>query len=288
MNKLNIVGRILVLLVILGIISSCNRGSETQSQTDTTMGFDTAAFLKKLPELIEYPLEFDSKSKMVSINDYFSESQAESFNQSDWKALIYDSTSQLYSLKSVLSGENFEASVDVSEDGKVGYQFVNIAKEKQKTVYLFDNPWLKKELSHVKNWVNGELLLEGNETFDFAMGGKNYQLKATDRQLVVDGRQGSYDYRLYLHQLQNNEISKTVQLSYIPWFDDGQVRILFIGDLDGDQKPDVILDNAYKYTESGISGILFLSSAADGNLVKPICKEVHGELRGEDMHSEGC
>ena len=66
------------------------------------------------------------------------------------------------------------------------------------------------------------------------------------------------------------------------------MRILFIGDLDGDQKPDVILDNAYKYTESGISGILFLSSAADGNLVKPISKEVHGELRGEDMHSEGC
>ena len=281
-------GIITVITGFMGVFSSCNKENESKINSDSIVVFDTAAFLKKLPELTEYPLEFDSKSKMISINDYFSESQADQFNQLDWMALVFDSASHQYCLSRVYSGNNFEASVDVSEDGKVGYMFKNIAREKQKTVFLFDNPWMKNEAKHLKNLVKGELLLEGNQTFDFSLGGKNYQLKAEDKQLIVDGRQGSYDYHLYLHQLNKNEITASVKLSYIPWFDDSQVKILFIGDLDGDQKPDVILDNAYKYTGSGVSGILFLSAAIDGKLLKPVSKEEHGDLRGEEMHSEGC
>lgn len=288
MLGLNFRERFFILLVLSVLILSCNQGAESIDQTNNNHSFDTAAFLKKLPDLKEYPIEFDSKSKMISINDYFSEAQAEQFNQLDWMAFVYDSATHQYSLVRIFSGNNFEASVDVSEDGKVGYLFKEIAKEKQKTVFLFDNPWMKKEMNHIQNLVQCDMALEGGETIEFTMASKKYRLQADDKQLVVDEKQGSFDYHLFLHELSNNEISATVQLSFIPWFDDSKVKILFVGDLDGDQKPDVILDNSYKYTGSGISGILYLSSAAGGKLLKPISKEQYGELREEQMHSEGC
>lgn len=70
---------------------------------------------------------------------------------------------------------------------------------------------------------------------------------------------------------------KEVLISYIPWFDDGAVTILFVGDLDGDGYPDLIIDNAYKYTETGESGVLFLSKKSTiYGLPQPISFEIKG------------
>ncbi len=288
MIQINLAKKSFVLLAIFGVLISCNPNEKSADKCNNNRSFDTVAFLKALPNLKEYPTEFVENAKMISVDEYFSASQAELFNQTNWIAMMYDSTTQQYSLRKLYSNKNFESTIDVSADGKVGYRFVDIAREKQKTLFLFDNPWMKQEKDQLKNIISGEMSLEGGKKFEFTMGGKKYELQADDKQLIVDDRQGSFDYHLFLNELNNNQISNTIQLSYIPWFDDSQVEILFIGDLDGDQKPDIILDNSYKYTGSGISGILYLSSAAPKKLVKPISKEQTGELRGEEMHSEGC
>ena len=79
------------------------------------------------------------------------------------------------------------------------------------------------------------------------------------------------NYKLYL-----SEQGKSEQLIVaIPTFNDTFVKILWIGDLDGDGKPDFILDTSRHYEEETV--LLFLSSkAGNGEIVKIVASSSYG------------
>ena len=90
-------------------------------------------------------------------------------------------------------------------------------------------------------------------------------------------------------RVQNAAATETL-LSFIPWFDDGAVTVLFIGDLDGDSYPDYIIDNASKYTGVSTSGILYSTKASNlMGLPKPISQQNVGSIGKQEHHGEfGC
>jgi len=90
------------------------------------------------------------------------------------------------------------------------------------------------------------------------------------------------------YSIQPINLKKTM-LSYIPFFDDGAVEILFVGDLDGDSYPDLLIDNAYKYTGKGKS-IIFYSTKASKikGMPVPVCQSEIGHFQSEFDTPEGC
>lgn len=253
---------------------------------DIHESFDTAEYLERIKEMKIYPNTFETSSHLVSLEDYFTEEQANQLNKQTFMALVYDSLNHIYNLQKVET--QFVEDISVTEDGRVGYYFDRPMNNHIYWLYLIANKKVKTEKFNIKNAIEYGLHLGGGETKEFNFSGKKYRLEAKDKKITIDDREGSYEYELNLIELENNKAKNTTQLSFIPWFDDSKVEILFIGDLDNDQLPDVIIDNSYKYTGYHISGVLFLSSASGNGTLKAVSKEEWGLLRGEEMHNEGC
>lgn len=89
---------------------------------------------------------------------------------------------------------------------------------------------------------------------------------------------GPVNYRLYLRGTKNGELLEQ-EIVHHDFLDDAITRFLWVGDLDGDQLPDFLLDIAHKYTYS--DKVLFLSSkAGEDTLV-----EKNGQILGSPI---GC
>lgn len=105
------------------------------------------------------------------------------------------------------------------------------------------------------------------QTKNFKFKGVDYQLKSEGRVLSKSGKGEEYfenirDYKLYL--ISDNKAQCIVEMKY---FADTMTEIRWIGDLDGDNKPDFIISSPDHYESNRI--MLFLSSMAEGqNMVK--------------------
>jgi hypothetical protein len=77
-----------------------------------------------------------------------------------------------------------------------------------------------------------------------------------------------YNYKLFIQaQKQDSTLHQLIVAQ--PAFDDALITILWAGDLDGDQLPDLIIDTAAHY--NAMSPTLFLSSEAeDTQLLKAV------------------
>lgn len=105
--------------------------------------------------------------------------------------------------------------------------------------------------------------------YPFEYYGRNFDLSAT---AIYVGQDGDFseiiDYQLILKTIVNAE-ERTQVLAATYQFDDAEMSILFIGDIDRDGWPDFIVDTSPKYSYRQIT--LFLSSEAEGkDLVKPV------------------
>lgn len=134
-------------------------------------------------------------------------------------------------------------------------------------LYLFRG--LKKYSKEKQvNLVNaGERIwVDKQENFD--MNGVSYTLKAEGDVLNARGKGTSeyyeeiVNYKLYL-----SDGSRSQCILRMKSFDDTMTEICFVGDLDGDKKPDFIIKSPSSYEDYRL--LLFLSSYSEGNeLVK--------------------
>lgn len=98
--------------------------------------------------------------------------------------------------------------------------------------------------------------LDSGESYAFTFHNQNYKLSAVGM------------YELFLESNNNGKIIKTL-VSSTPFFDEGNIDIMFVGDIDQDGKIDLVLNNSPKY--NAFTPTIYLSSVAGENeLVKII------------------
>jgi len=142
---------------------------------------------------------------------------------------------------------------------------IKLDSEPQDALFLMDGlstgdvPLIAKNL--------GSIFPEKDHTFEYY--GRKYTLKATAKNVGEDGDFNQLrDYQLLLTTVVNAE-ERTQVLAATYQFDDAEMSILFIGDLDRDGWPDLIVNTSPKYSYSTVT--LFLSGASEGkDLVKPV------------------
>lgn len=119
--------------------------------------------------------------------------------------------------------------------------------------------------------VKPQLLLPG-KPLRFAFGGASYTLAATGAWAAGDtSAYAVQNYKLYLAAAAVP--GKRQLLAAAPHFDDAMMQVMWIGDLDHDQRPDFILDTTSDYNTSSLS--VYLSSRAAGQeLVKFVGQHV--------------
>ncbi|RTQ48853.1 hypothetical protein EJV47_14745 [Hymenobacter gummosus] len=119
--------------------------------------------------------------------------------------------------------------------------------------------------------VKPQLLLPG-KLLRFAFRGASYTLAATGAWAAGDtSAYAVQNYKLYLAA--DAAPGKRQLLAATPHFDDAMMQLVWIGDLDHDQRPDFILDTASHYNSSSPS--VYLSSRAEGQeLVKFVGQHV--------------
>ena len=108
------------------------------------------------------------------------------------------------------------------------------------------------------------------DSLQFTYDGQRYQLSATGlkKQEKNTGAVHVENYKLYLSVVTMTQ-HKTQLLVVQPQFDENMIKLLFIGDVDGDNKPDLIIGTSPHYNME--KPTLYLSGAAAANeIIKPV------------------
>lgn len=119
----------------------------------------------------------------------------------------------------------------------------------------FDKNVLDTVPANIKVWLN--------KTHSFTFNNTGYQFRSEGKLISKNGSGDEYyenirDYKLYLST--GDKTQCIVQMKY---FADTMTEILFIGDLDKDGKPDLIISSPDHYESNRL--LLFLSSYAGSN-----------------------
>jgi hypothetical protein len=230
------------------------------------------------PEKVKLPKEGIPNTLMVSFSAMFSAAEAAEFNKHPFIGLFYDSSNQQYSTKRIKDQICPSGLLDSEKDLEPVFHWPVATKYNEAIRFAFHNPYITQEQSNIKSITNIPTVIEPGKSIKFSAKEYNYLLRATDQVAEITGANHHSDYTLVLRsQKKTGGPVNEVLISYIPWFDDGAVTLLFLGDLDGDGYPDLIIDNAYKYTETGESGVLFLTKKSKiHGLPQPISLETRG------------
>jgi hypothetical protein len=273
----------LYLIAAITSVFSCTNnqanleGAEAESADSNY--FDTAAYYNKIGQQSKWPNEFDSKSILLNANGHYSKEEADKFNLLSFMGLFYDSSSREYSFRKVLPKDGPIFTVVTSMRG---YVPIIAMKSGERCLFITNNPYMNKEILHLKSEFEEGFNLEGGKTAGFYRGETYMEIKASDRKLTDHGTEYSFEYRLDLNEKENGlRTIKSTQLSYIPTFDDCNVNMVFVGDLDGDGIQDWVINNCRKYTESEECMVLFSTKASGNGTPKPIAEIQVGQEWGE-------
>lgn len=284
-------------MAVMITLFSCNNRMGNDQQTNTT---DTLHADESNNELgvvseagggavkVNLPNEFEEGAVMLSLENYFTQDEVDQYKKMEFYGLFYDSTSTSYNLRKTLT--SFIETGIKYDDGRTSFECGVAIKENEACLFLFSNHYMIKDLVHVKNLLAEPRFFKPDEMMNFTSNGFTYTLSASDYLVEPNGSQTHMDYKLMLNARVQNAASTESLLSFIPWFDDGAVTVLFIGDLDGDSYPDYIIDNASKYTGVSTSGVFYSTKASNlKGLPKPVSQQNVGSIGKQEHNGEfGC
>jgi hypothetical protein len=273
----------LYLIAAITSVFSCTNNQTNQEGAEAESAdsnyFDTAAYYDKIGQQTKWPIEFDSKSILLNANGHYSKEEANKYNQLTFMGLYYDSAIKEYSFKKVMPQKDQLFTVVSSMPGYIPYMSL---KPGERCLFITNNPYMNKEILHLKSEFEEGFNLEGGKTAGFYRGETYMEIKASDRKLTDNGTEYSFEYRLDLNEKENGlKTIRSTQLSYVPSFDDCNVNMVFVGDLDGDGIQDWVINNCRKYTESEQCMVLFSTKASAKGTPKPIAEMQAGQEWGE-------
>lgn len=237
---------------------------------------------------VNLPDVFEAGTVLLSLENYFTLDEVNQYKKLSFLGLFYDSTTNLYHLRKTPT--SFVETAIVYDDGRTSFECGVKLNNKEACLFLISNTYLTQEIKGIKNILNKPRFIKPNEQLNYTAPNTDYTLFATDYLVEPTGSQTHLDYKLILKSTSQNGTTSETLLSFIPWFDDGAVTVLFIGDLDGDTYPDYIIDNASKYTGVSNSGVLYSTKAsATLGMPKPISHQVQGSIGKQEHTGElGC
>jgi hypothetical protein len=288
---------LMLFMAVMITLFSCNNGIGNNQQTntiDTILADESNNELGVVSEAgggaekVNLPNEFEEDAVMLSLENYFTQDEVDQYKKLGFYGLFYDSISTSYNLRKTPT--SFIETGIQYDDGRTSFECGVPIKENEACLFLFSNHYMTKDLVRVKNLLAEPRFFKADEMINFTSNGFTYTLSASDYLVEPNGSQTHMDYKLMLNARVQNAASTETLLSFIPWFDDGAVTVLFIGDLDGDSHPDYIIDNASKYTGVSTSGVFYSTKASNlKGLPKPISQQVMGSIGKQEHNGEfGC
>lgn len=281
--------------IIIVLISACGNDKSSVKETnasDTTV-FDTAE-MGVVSEAgggavkVNLPNEFEEGTVMLSLDNYFTQDEVNRYKSLEFYGLFYDSVTAMYNLHK--TPVSFIETGIQYDDGRTSFECAVVIKDKESCIFLLHNKYLTQPVTKIKNVLSEPRFFQAGESMRFNIEGNEFVLSASDYVVEPNGSQTHMDYKLMLNAKFVDGTTSETLLSFIPWFDDGSVNVLFISDLDGDTYPDFIIDNASKYTGVTKSGILYSTKAsAVKGIPKPISVQEEGSIGKQEHNGElGC
>ena len=286
MSYVNYVISSCLLLAALGCNSSVNTEVAVK---DSLLLPDSVSEFPVVDAERSFPYDFQADATMVIPGGYYEKEQAERYLKQRFYGLMLDSSTMNYSIQPI--NEPLDMLNSQDQYGHIGYYWPILIHQGNECLYTFSDNVISKSQSSVRNLIKQPVFLTDSSSLEFAASDRKYKISCLHiRTKEESGLEYISKYRLILKSTdkQGKDLKKTM-LSYIPFFDDGAVEILFVGDLDGDSYPDLLIDNAYKYTGKGKS-IIFYSTKASKikGMPVPLCQSEIGHFQSEFDTNEGC
>ncbi|TRX38014.1 hypothetical protein FNW52_03690 [Flavobacterium sp. ZT3R18] len=214
-----------------------------------------------------FPVDSILKVEILATGNFHEDEVNEKTNEKKWFGLFKTLNGyKLYETELITKRVN-DPVVDENENDETGWE-VNTTINDTCLILIEKLPYLtEREIATIKIPETIHL----GEKLNFSFSGINYTLFATGEKKREDENSDSFvvsNYKLYLTANKNGK-EQTELIVAQSNFDDKMIQIIFAGDIDGDNKLDLIIDTSNHYNVSRLT--MYLSKPAEhGKIIKPI------------------
>jgi len=261
----------LFFVIIIFQFFSCNNSKkEIALKTEVSKNSDKESEIVEndaVADDFSFPVDSTLPVKIIRLETFHSDEIEENYNKKVWFGLFKNNNDYSLAETTVSFKRVNDPIIDENEEGKTGWEVSARAKDScliliEKLPYFIDG-----NISSVKIPEN----IYPEESFKFSYKNVEYTLFATGKKkkeqpdsdwIVVS------NYKLYLKTVvDGKEITELLVAKKN--FDDQMIKVIFAGDLDDDNKLDLIIDTASHYNVT--SPTLYLSKPAEkGKAIKPV------------------
>ncbi len=267
-----------VSLIIISLLFSCKETQETKSneivlenERDTIPLVDE--IITEATDTITYdesyfPIDSLLQVKILTENTFHEDEIEANSITKEWFGLFKNKDNYRLSKTKIIAKRVYDVILDEKETDKTGWEITTTSKDTS-LVLIESLPYLSER--KIERYDLPEYI-QPNDTITFKYLNKEYKLFATGGKRKESEESEWYyvwNYKLYLTSIVNG-IEQTELLVACSRFDDSMIRILFAGDIDGDEKLDLLLDTSNHYNAS--SPTLYLSKPAEeeNKIIKPV------------------
>jgi len=216
---------------------------------------------------IYFPIDSLLTTKLLT-EGFFHEDEVDAYELNKEWFCLFKKGKEIHLSKTKLLIERVNDPIlDENENEKTAWKINTVIKDTS-LILIETCPFLTERI--ILNYDLPEYIYP-NDTISFNYLNKDYKLFATGGKRKESENSEWYivwNYKLYLTS-NINGIEQTELLVATSRFDDNMIRILFAGDIDGDEKLDLLIDTSNHYNAT--SPTLYLSKPAEeGHIIKPI------------------
>jgi len=266
---------IILFLEVFGLVGCNNTHQKSdvkpieETDTYTTKGDAENSVIESFSsDLANFPLDSLFSSNVLTVGTFHGDEVMDNASQLKWIGLFKGNTGYYLKQTAIKTKHVYDPVLDENEDEKTGWEVQTLIKDSC-LLLIEPEPFLADRTIISFKLKTNEIY--PGDTLSFTYLGVDYTLFATGdkkkNQFNTDYLEVS-NYKLFLTIKSKGEIRKSLLVAQSR-FDEAMIDILFVGDIDGDQLLDFIIDTSSHY--NAMSPTLYLSKPAKkGEALIPI------------------